>query len=76
MTRRLTNELTEKSKAPPARPFSQAYYRSVLDSLRVGVVVVDAETREIVEANPFIAELTGLAEAELVGRAPALERSA
>jgi PAS domain S-box-containing protein len=47
---------------------SEAYLKSVLDSVRAGIVVVDPQARQILDANLFAAEMLGAPREQLVGR--------
>jgi len=46
----------------------EQYYRTVLDSLRAGVVTVDAQTHHIEDVNQYAAELMGDAKDNIIGR--------
>lgn len=43
-------------------------YRRLFEAARDGILIVDPATRRIVDANPYIAEFLGYAQAELVGK--------
>jgi PAS domain S-box-containing protein len=47
---------------------SEAYLKSVLDSVRAGIVVIEPATREVLDANAYAAEMLGGARADLVGQ--------
>ncbi len=47
---------------------SEAHLKTVLDSVRAGIVVVDPETQKIIDANSFAAEMLGCAREELIGQ--------
>jgi PAS domain S-box-containing protein len=47
---------------------SEQRYRRLFEAARDGVLLVDFETRKIVDANPFMTELLGYPHAELVGK--------
>ena len=57
-TTRLNRRLQENKK----------YIQSILNSVHVGIVLIDAETHTIVDANPLVAEMIGLPEEEIVGK--------
>jgi len=46
----------------------EQYYRTVLDSLRAGVVTVDAQTHRIEDVNQYAAELMGEEKDNIIGR--------
>jgi two-component system CheB/CheR fusion protein len=55
-------DTTEKKRAAEAR------YRRLFDSARDGVVIVDAMTSEVLDANPYMRHLFGYSREELVGK--------
>ena len=46
---------------------SEAQYRRLFESAMDGILIIDAATGRIVDANPFMTQLTGYASADLVG---------
>ena len=55
-------DITERKRAAEAR------YRRLFESARDGIVLVDADTGEIMDLNPFTERLLGYPRNELVGR--------
>jgi PAS domain S-box-containing protein len=47
---------------------SEIRYRRLFEAARDGILILDAGTRRITEANPFIAELLGYSRNELIGK--------
>jgi diguanylate cyclase (GGDEF)-like protein/PAS domain S-box-containing protein len=47
---------------------SEARYRQLFETAKVGILVLDADTGTISDANPFLEHLLGYSRAELVGR--------
>lgn len=47
---------------------SQNYYRSIIDSIRSGVIVIDAESHQICDMNPYAEQLIGLSREKIIGR--------
>lgn len=47
---------------------SELRYRRLFESARDGILILDAETGRITDANPFLQELLGYARAELLGK--------
>ncbi len=47
---------------------SESRYRRIFESARDGVLILDAETRQITEINPFLIEMLGLSREELLGK--------
>ena len=58
----------ERQQAEEALRESEARLTTILDSLQSGVVVIDAETHEIVEANPAAVEMFAAPREQIVGR--------
>ena len=47
---------------------SEVRYRRLFETARDGILILDAKTGEITEANPFLCELLGYSRAELLGK--------
>ncbi len=47
---------------------SEVRYRRLFETARDGILILDAQTGEITEANPFLCELLGYSRAELLGK--------
>src|SRR5688500_11778923 len=47
---------------------SEMRYRRLFETARDGILILDAETAKITDANPFVAELLGYASAALMGK--------
>ena len=62
-------DITERTCAEEALLASEARYRRLFETAKDGIMIVDAGTGEITEANPFLAELLGYAREEFLGRA-------
>lgn len=60
-------DVTEKTKRDQALQESEALQRTLLESLPVGIVIVDARTHIIEKVNPAAASLFGASEADIVG---------
>lgn len=61
-------EMTDRLKAEEAVRESEERLRIILDSVQVGVVVIDAETHVIVDANPVAVRLIGAPKEQIIGR--------
>jgi two-component system sensor kinase FixL len=61
-------DITENKKAEEALKESEQRLNNILNSILTGVVIVDAETHQIVDANPLATELIGLPREEIIGR--------
>jgi len=76
MTKRTEIRLTEKDATPlrsnsdhgdPLRE-SEVRYRRLFEAAKDGILILDAKTGRITDANPFLENMLGYAHDELVGR--------
>jgi PAS domain S-box-containing protein len=61
-------ELVALREAEEALQQSEERLRIILNSILTGVVLIDADSHEIIDANPLAVELIGLPREEIVGR--------
>ncbi|MCX5637213.1 MAG: PAS domain S-box protein [Planctomycetota bacterium] len=61
-------DITDSKKAQEALKESEQRLSIVLNSILTGVIVIDAETHKIIDANPLAAKLIGLPKEEIVGK--------
>jgi PAS domain S-box-containing protein len=61
-------EMSDRLRAEKALRESEERLRMILDSVQVGVVVIDAETHVIVDANPVAVKLIGVPKEQIIGR--------
>jgi PAS domain S-box-containing protein len=47
---------------------SEVHYRRLFETAQDGILILDAETGQVVDANPFMQELLGYSRAEFLGR--------
>ena len=47
---------------------SEVRYRRLFETAKDGILILDADTAKITDANPFIAELLGYSHADLIGK--------
>jgi PAS domain S-box-containing protein len=64
----LNREIADRKKAENALKESEQRLSIILNSILTGVVIVDAETHKIVDANPLAIELIGLPKEEIIGK--------
>jgi len=64
----LESEVEERKKAEKAVKENQRRIKTMLDTVNAGIMVIDPETRVIVEANPAAVEMIGSSRREIVGR--------
>jgi PAS domain S-box-containing protein len=58
---------TEKLRGEALR-FSESRYRRLFEAAQDGILILDAETGQIADANPFLTDLLGYSHADLVGK--------
>lgn len=59
-----TQELQQANKNPSE---SEQQFRSILDNIRAGIVIVKTSEKEVVYVNPTAAEMTGSTAEEIIG---------
>jgi PAS domain S-box-containing protein len=65
---KITRDLTQRKLREAELRDSEVRYRRLFEAARDGVLILDAETRQIIDANPFISELLGYSREELCGK--------
>ena len=61
-------DITERRFLRTAVRTSEIRYRRLFEAARDGICILDAATRKIADANPFMSELLGYAREELLGK--------
>src|SRR5664279_2155203 len=66
----MPDELTmsERERADNDLRASETRYRQLFESAKDGILILDAETGKVVDANPFLISLLGYSHADLLGR--------
>jgi PAS domain S-box-containing protein len=64
----LSDRIAELGAAEQTLQASEILYRRLFETAKDGIFLLDAETGQITEANPYLVELLGYAHAELVGK--------
>ena len=65
---KITRDLTERKLREAKLSDSEVRYRRLFEAARDGVLILDAQSGQIIDANPFISELLGYARDELCGK--------
>jgi len=65
---RLASEVDERIQAEQVLRESERRLHDVLEGILTGVLIVDGQTRRIVDANPHAAQIIGLPKDQIVGR--------
>jgi len=55
-------DITDRKRA------AEAKYRRLFETAKDGIVLLDADSAEIIDVNPFVTDLTGYARDELIGK--------
>ncbi|MBN1609138.1 MAG: response regulator [Polyangiaceae bacterium] len=58
----------ERRRAQLALEASEMRYRRLFEAAKDGVLILDADTGEIIDANPYLVELTGYPREDLLGK--------
>ncbi|MCA9120437.1 MAG: PAS domain S-box protein [Planctomycetaceae bacterium] len=61
-------DVTERKQLEEKLQASEALYHQLFETAKDGVLILDADTGRILEANPFMTELSGFATAEHIGK--------
>ncbi len=64
----IKQDIAEKTRAEEAQRSSELRYRRLFESAKDGILIVDADTRQIVDVNPFLMEMLGFSKEEFVGK--------
>jgi len=62
------NDVTARKQVEDALKENEEYLRAIVNTIQAGVLIVDPNTRKIVDANPYAAEMFGCEIYELLGR--------
>jgi PAS domain S-box-containing protein len=61
-------DLTERRQVEEALKKNEDHLKKLMDSIRAGIIVIDAQTHQIVEINSFALELIGGEKNQILGR--------
>lgn len=62
------HSFTGEERAVETLRLSDARYRRLFETAQDGILILDAETGQVVDANPFMKELLGYSQEEFLGR--------
>ena len=61
-------DITERRQAAYALKVSEIRYRRLFEAAKDGILILDPDTRQITDANPYIARLLGYTREEMIGK--------
>jgi PAS domain S-box-containing protein len=62
------SDVTERKRIEDELKASEIRYRRLFETAKDGILILDAETGRITDANPFLQDLLGYSHAELLGK--------
>jgi PAS domain S-box-containing protein len=62
------SDITERKRIEDALKVSEVRYRRLFETAKDGILILDADTGRITDANPFLQDLLGYSHAELLGK--------
>jgi PAS domain S-box-containing protein len=62
------SDITERKRIEGALKASEIRYRRLFETAKDGILILDADTGRITDANPFLQELLGYSHSELLGK--------
>jgi len=62
------SDITARRRLDAAQKASEIRYRRLFETAKDGILILDAETGRITDANPFLQDLLGYSRAELLGK--------
>jgi len=64
----IKHDITEKTLAQEALQASELRYRRLFESAKDGILILDADTGQIADVNPYLIEMLGFSKEELTGK--------
>ena len=61
-------DITNIKNAEESLAFSEAAYRRLFETAKEGILIIDPETGKIMDANPFLIELLGFTQDQLINK--------
>jgi len=62
------SDIADRKRIQEALKASEIRYRRLFETAKDGILILDADTGEITDANPFLQDLLGYSHAELLGK--------
>ncbi|MHB1462307.1 MAG: response regulator [Armatimonadota bacterium] len=67
-TRELEHELAERKRAVQQMLMSELRFRRLFEAAKDGILILDADTGDVMEANPFFIQMTGSTHEDVCGK--------
>jgi PAS domain S-box-containing protein len=64
----IARDITERKHAAEALETSEMRYRRLFESAKDGILILDADSGQIVDVNPYLIEMLGTSREELIGQ--------
>ena len=64
----ILRDITERRQAEEGLLFSEARYRRLFEAAKDGILILNAETGQIEDVNPFLIEMLGYSHADFLGK--------
>jgi len=64
----MVHDITEHKQADDALKDSETRYRRLFETAQDGIIILDSETGQVVDLNPFMTEMVGYSHKELLGK--------
>lgn len=64
----MVHDITERKHAEEEIKNSETRYRRLFETAKDGIIILDAETGQIIDVNPFLMEMVGYSHKELLGK--------
>ena len=61
-------DITDRKRVDEALESSELRYRRLFESAKDGILILDADSGQIVDVNPYLIEMLGISKAELSGK--------
>jgi PAS domain S-box-containing protein len=62
------NEITDQRRTEEALKISETRYRRLFETAQDGILILDAETGQIADVNPFLVKMLGYSHADFLGK--------
>ncbi|KAA0230041.1 PAS domain S-box protein [candidate division KSB1 bacterium] len=64
----LVQEFTERKQIEEALKASEVRYRRLFETAKDGIIILEADTGQLIDVNPFLEDMLGYSHEELLGK--------